>query len=97
MRDIITVRTPKSSGSFINGEEVPSASVPNYLKNVTAFTYSNGATDNALSKLSIVSKVSASNTTVNSNVLTSTYPNYGSYVLGNGGNLDNIFGFSFVY
>ena len=96
MRDIITVRTPKSSGSFINGEEVPSASVPNYLKNVTAFTYSNGVTDNALSKLSIISKVSASNTTVNSNVLSSTYPNYGSYILGNGGNLDNIFGFSFI-
>ena len=96
MRDIITVRTPKPAGSFINGYEVPSASVPNYVKNVTAFTYSNGVTDNALSKLSIVSKVSASNTTVNSNVLNSTYPNYGSYVLGNGGNLDNIFGFSFI-
>lgn len=96
VRDTITVRTPKPAGSFITGVEVPTADVPDYVRNVTAFTYNSGSIDNALGKLSVISKVSSNGTTIGPAILNSTYPNYGSYVLGNGGALDNIFGFSFI-
>lgn len=94
-RDTITVRTPKPAGSFIKGVEVPTADVPNYVRNVTAFTYNSGSIDNASGKLSVISKV-GSNGTTSPAILNSTYPNYGDYVLGNGGALDSVFGFSFI-
>ena len=96
VRDTITVRTPKPAGSFITGVEVPTADVPDYVRNVTAFTYNSGSIDNASGKLSVISKVSSNGTTIGPAILNSTYPNYGNYVLGNGGALDNIFGFSFI-
>lgn len=95
-RDVITVRTPKPAGSFITGVEVPTVDIPDYVRNVTAFAYGSGSIDNASGKLSVISKVSNNGTTTGPAILNSTYTNYGNYVLGNGGVLDNIFGFSFI-
>ena len=95
-RDEITIRTPKPSGTFITGEIIEDVNIPDYLKNITAFTYIEEGSLSTLGKLSIISKVKPDNTTTNSAVLNSTYTNYGSYVLNNGGVLDNIFGYSFI-
>ena len=95
-RDEITIRTPKPSGTFITGEIIKDVNIPDYLKNITAFTYIEEGSLSTLGKLSIISKVKPDNTTTNSAVLNSTYTNYGSYVLNNGGVLDNIFGYSFI-
>lgn len=96
LRDEITIRTPKPPGNFLPGEIINSVNIPSYLKNISAFTYVEEGSLSTQGKLSIISKISSNNTTYNLPVLNSTYTNYGSYVLNNGGVLDNIFGYSFI-